>query len=85
MFTQATLRHYVDVRESKTADGVVRDWNTTSCNTQIRKRFLLRAVFGIADALIAVKQALRSWSTARLETTPIGRRVTDLEEQSHGF
>jgi hypothetical protein len=36
-------------------------------------------MFGIADALIAVKQALRSWSTARLETTPSGRRVTDLE------
>jgi hypothetical protein len=35
-------------------------------------------MFGIADALIAVKQALRSWSTARLETTPIGRRGTDL-------
>jgi hypothetical protein len=37
-------------------------------------------MFGIADALIAVKQALRSWSTALLETTPIGRRVTDLGE-----
>jgi hypothetical protein len=36
------------------------------------------AVFGIANALIAVRQALRSWSTAGLETTPIGRRVTDL-------
>jgi hypothetical protein len=78
VFTQATLRRDVDVRQSKNADGVVRDWNTISCNTQIRRRFLLTAVFGIADALIAVKQALRSWSTARLETTPIGRRVTDL-------
>jgi hypothetical protein len=42
-------------------------------------------MFGIAGALIAVNPALRSWSTERLETTPIGRRVTDLEEQSHGF
>jgi hypothetical protein len=32
-------------------------------------------MFGIANALIAVKQALRSWSTARLEKMPIGRRV----------
>jgi hypothetical protein len=64
VFIQATLRRDVDVRESTTADGVVRDWNTTSCNTQIGGRFLLRAMFGIADALIAEKQALRSWSTA---------------------
>jgi hypothetical protein len=75
VFTQATLRRDVVVRQSKNADGVVLDWNTTSCNTQILGRFLLRAMFGIANALIAVKQALRSWSTARLERMPIGRRV----------
>jgi hypothetical protein len=62
VFTQATLRRDVDVRQSKNADGVVLDWNTTSCNTQIRGQFLLRAMFGSADALIAVNQALRLWS-----------------------
>jgi hypothetical protein len=70
VFTNATFRRHVDVCESNTADGVVRGWNTTSCNSQIRGKFLLTAVFGIAHALIAVKQSLRLWSTARLETTP---------------
>jgi hypothetical protein len=81
VFTQATLCRDVDVRQSKNADGVVLDWNTTSCNTQIRGRFLLRAMFGSADALIAVKQALRSWSTAGLETTPTANDPTLTERK----
>jgi hypothetical protein len=90
VFTQATLRRDVDVRQSKNADGVVRDWNTTSCNTQIRGRFLPAAVFGIANALIAVKQALRSWITARLETTPTASdpnadRKKALKKMKSGF